>query len=58
MEAGVEEEGEDEEEDGGGLVNQWRINLYHIEKNKSDLFVLNFICTLTLRQFLQIIVIK
>ena len=27
-------------------------------KNKSDLFVLNFICTLTLRQFLQIIVIK
>ena len=30
MEAGVEEEGE-EEEDGGGLVNQWRINLYNIE---------------------------
>ena len=44
MEAGVEEEGEDEDEDGGGLVNQWRINLYHIEKTNqtclsSTLFV-------------------
>ena len=44
MEAGVEEEEGEKEEDGGGLVNQWRINLYHIEKTNqtclsSTLFV-------------------
>ena len=38
MEAGVEEEVEEEveEKDGGGLVNQWRINLYHIEKTNQS----------------------
>ena len=38
------EKEEEEDEDGGGLVNQWGINLYHIEKRNqiclsSTLFV-------------------